>query len=451
MKKIKVLVVEDEGLVARDVELMVKGLGYSVIDVLATGEEAIEKAQKSRPDLILMDITLRGKMDGIEAGEKIRRLTRIPVIYLTAHTDEATFQRAKVTAPYGYTLKPIEQNELKTVIEMALYKHEMEVKLKEREEWLSTILISIGDGVIATNRDGHVTFMNPIAERLTGWIQEASIDRPLYCILNLVSEETKKRVDFSAKDLMEETRLLADYGRLAIVNKGEKTPVEITTTPIKDEAGTAGGLVLVLRDITERRRHEEQLVYLAIHDSLTGLPNRSLFYDRLGQAFAQAKRHQQKIALFMLDLDHFKRINDTFGHHMGDKVLQGVASRLRASIRESDTIARLGGDEFVMLFPELHNDEDAIPIAQRMRQTFHLPFEFDGFRIEITASIGISMYPQDGEDADALLKNADRAMYKVKEKGRGAFRFFTTLRAKDQAGTERISTAAKAVPTSGRH
>ena len=450
MKKIKILVVEDEGLVARDLELMVKGLGYSVVDVLSSGEEAIEKAQKDKPDLILMDITLRGNMDGIEAAEKIRRLTHIPVIYLTAHTDEATFQRAKVTAPHGYTLKPIEQNELKTVIEMALYKHEMEMKLKEREEWLSTILISIGDGVIATNRGGHVTFMNPIAERLTGWSQEASIDRPLYCILNLISEETKKRVDFSAKELMEEGRQLAVDGRLAIVKKGEKTPIEITTTPIKDETGAAAGLVLVLRDNTERKRHEEQLRYLAIHDPLTGLPNRSLFYDRLSLALAHAKRHQQKIALFMLDLDFFKKINDTFGHNMGDKVLQGVANRLKASIRESDTFARFGGDEFVMLFPELHNNEDVVPIAQRMSRAFHLPFEFEGYRIEISASIGISLYPHDGEDAETLIKNADRAMYKVKEKGRGAFRFFTNMR-QGRLKADKISNGPKAASTGDQH
>jgi len=446
MKKIKILVVEDEGLVARDIELMVKSLGYVVCGVLSSGEEAVEEAQKSRPDLVLMDVTLRGKLDGIQAAEKIRQLTQIPVVYLTAHTDEATFQRAKVTAPHGYTLKPIEQNELKTVIEMALYKHEMEMKLKEREEWLSTILISIGDGVIATDCNGRVTFMNPIAERLTGWTEEASIDRPLYCVLNLISGNARTRVDFSAGELMNESRRLAGLDGLMIVNKGEKTPVEITTTPIKEASGAAGGLVLVLRDITERKQYEEQLRTAALHDPLTGLPNRSLFYDRLGLVLAQAKRHQHKIALFILDLDFFKKVNDTFGHHIGDKVLQGVANRLKASLRESDTIARLGGDEFVMLLPELHCEEEVIPIARRMRQTFHLPFEFDGFRIEVGASIGISIYPRDGEDGEELIKNADIAMYKVKEQGRGDFCIFMTMSGKAPAGSEGTPDKAKSAP-----
>src|SRR4030043_2371234 len=169
MDKIRLLVGEDEGLVARDIEDMVRNAGYEVSAVVGTGEDAVEKAETTHPDLILMDIILREAMDGVEAAEKIRERFNIPVIYLTAHTDENTLQRAKITEPLGYTLKPVEQKELMTVMEMALYKHQMEIKLRERQSWLSTILQSIGEGVIATERFGNITFMNAVAEKLTGW------------------------------------------------------------------------------------------------------------------------------------------------------------------------------------------------------------------------------------------------------------------------------------------
>jgi CheY-like chemotaxis protein len=144
MEKTRVLIVEDEGLIARDIENMVLNAGYEVCGIASSGEEAIEKADKTQPDLILMDIVLQGEMDGVEAAEQIRERFNIPVIYLTAHTDEITLQRAKLTEPLGYSLKPVEQKELMTVIEMALYKHQMELKLREREEWLATILQGIG-------------------------------------------------------------------------------------------------------------------------------------------------------------------------------------------------------------------------------------------------------------------------------------------------------------------
>ena len=194
MEKTRILIVEDEGLIARDIEDMVRNAGYEVCSVVGTGEDAIKKAETTHPDLILMDIILRGAMDGVEAAEKIREQFNIPVIYLTAHTDENTLERAKLTEPLGYTLKPVEQKELMTVMEMALYKHQMEIKLRERQGWLSTILQSIGEGVIATERFGNITFMNSVAEKLTGWTQRDSIGKPLTSVLHLVHEDTGKLV-----------------------------------------------------------------------------------------------------------------------------------------------------------------------------------------------------------------------------------------------------------------
>ncbi len=177
MYRCEILVVEDEGIVARDIQATLERLGYSITGTVASGEEAINMARYNHPDLVLMDIVLKGPIDGIEAAQKIRDELDIPVIYLTANADEATVERAKLTEPFGYILKPFEERELHTVVEMALHKHRLERQLQEREQWLSAVLRSIGDGVIATDDVGRVRFMNRIAEELTGWSQAEALDR----------------------------------------------------------------------------------------------------------------------------------------------------------------------------------------------------------------------------------------------------------------------------------
>ena len=425
MEKTRILIVEDEGLIARDIEDMVRNAGYEVCAVVGTGEDAVKKAETTHPDLILMDIILRGAMDGVEAAEKIREQFNIPVIYLTAHTDENTLERAKLTEPLGYTLKPVEQKELMTVMEMALYKHQMEIKLRERQSWLSTILQSIGEGVIATERFGNITFMNSVAEKLTGWTQRDSIGKPLTSVLHLVDEDTGKLVRVSIPELFVNNSSNPLNGNIQIVNFTEKTPVELTYTAIRDDQENIGGLVLVLHDLTERKRYEEKLRYNAVTDHLTELPNRFLFFDRLNMALAQAQRDFQKLAILMLDLDEFKKVNDTYGHNIGDQLLKGVANRLLNMFRKGDTIARWGGDEFILLLPEIRQAEVAKNVAERILHSFNKPFEFDGLKIEITASIGVALFSDDGPDADTLIKNADIAMYHAKDAGRNCFHQYT--------------------------
>ncbi len=424
MEKTRILVVEDEGLIARDIEDMVRNAGYQVCAVVGTGEEAVEKAETTHPDLILMDIILRGEMDGVEAAEKIREGFNIPVIYLTAHTDEITLQRAKLTEPLGYSLKPVEQKELMTVIEMALYKHQMEIKLRERQSWLSTILQNIGEGVIATDPFGNVTFMNPVAEKLTGWNQPESIGKPLTSILHLVDEDTGKLVRVAIPELLANNSSNPINGNIQIVNYVEKTPIELASTAIQDGKESVCGLVLVLHDLTERKRYEEKLRYNAVTDHLTELPNRFLFFDRLKMALAQTQRDFQKLAILMLDLDEFKKVNDSHGHNVGDQLLKGVASRLVNMFRKGDTIARWGGDEFILLLPEIRQADVAKNVAERILHSFIKPFEFDGLKIAITASIGVAIFSDDGSDADTLIKNADIAMYHAKDAGRNCFHLY---------------------------
>ncbi|MBW2636350.1 MAG: response regulator, partial [Deltaproteobacteria bacterium] len=179
MANVKIMVVEDEGIIAKDIRNTLKRLGYTVPVVLSTGEDAIKKTAETHPDLVLMDIVLEGDMDGVEAAEQIRNRFDIPVVYLTAYSDEKTLQRAKITEAYGYILKPFQERELHTTIEMAVYKHKMERRLKQSEQWLAITLKSIGDAVIATDTKGIVTFMNPVAETLTGWKQDEAVGKPV--------------------------------------------------------------------------------------------------------------------------------------------------------------------------------------------------------------------------------------------------------------------------------
>jgi len=260
MANVRILVVEDEVIIAQDIQNMLKKLGYAVSAVASSGEEAIKRVAETLPDLVLMDIVLEGDMDGVEVAGQIRDCFDIPVVYLTAYSDDTTLQRAKITEPYGYILKPFQERELYTNIEMALYKHKMEGKLKESEQWLSTTLKSIGDAVIATDTKGFVTFMNPIAEVLTGWKQEDAGGKPLTDIFDIINKGTGKRVEDPVTKILREGVVVGLEKHTVLIHKdGTRLPIDDSGAPIRDEKGNMAGVVLVFRDITERERAEEDL------------------------------------------------------------------------------------------------------------------------------------------------------------------------------------------------
>ena len=261
MTNAQILIVEDEGIIAKDIQNTLESLGYAVPAIASSGEEAIKKTAETLPDLVLMDIVLEGHMDGVEAAEQIRDRFDIPVVYLTAYADNKTLQRAKITEPYGYILKPFSERELYTTIEMALYKHKMEKKLRESEQWLATILKSIGDAVIATDANGFVTFMNPVAEVLTGWKQKEAAGKPLGKVFNIINEITDKQAKNPVAKVLKEGIVVGLANHTVLIAKdGTKHPIDDSGAPIKDNKGNIIGVVLVFRDITERRKMEEELL-----------------------------------------------------------------------------------------------------------------------------------------------------------------------------------------------
>jgi PAS domain S-box-containing protein len=260
MATTQILIVEDESIVAEHIRRNLEHLGYSVSSVVSSSEKAIKEVEVKVPDLVLIEIELQGKMDGIETANKIRSRFNIPVVYLTAYSDEKTPELAKITEPFGYVIKPFTERELHTNIEIALYKHKMERELKEREQWLSASLKSLGDAVIATDKKGVIKHMNPIAEALTGWKQEDASGKSLATVFNIISEETDKQIENPVTKAIREDIFygLAEH-TLLIMKEGMKIPVDIIGSTIRDDRDSVIGIVLIFFDIIERRRVDEAL------------------------------------------------------------------------------------------------------------------------------------------------------------------------------------------------
>jgi PAS domain S-box-containing protein len=256
----RVLIIEDEFIVAESIRTKLEELDYRPLEVALSGEEGVEKAGEERPDIVLMDIHLRGEIDGIEAARRIRERFDIPVVYLTAFTDRETLQRAKLTQPYGYVIKPFETRELHTIIEMALYKHEAEQKLRETEQRLAATLKSVGDGLITTDAEGIINFLNPMAEALTGWPRDEAVGKELAEVFRVKDEIDSKSLDIPpAKPLPEFSAASPKIqGTVLLARDGRSIPVESNAAPILDRQGKGSGTVVVFRDITERKRAQKR-------------------------------------------------------------------------------------------------------------------------------------------------------------------------------------------------
>ena len=258
----KILIVEDERIVAIDIEQRLRMLGYSVVGSVATGQEALRLCSELHPDLVIMDIRIQGDMDGIATAACIRRDHFIPIVYLTAHSDEQTLERARKTEPYGYLLKPFQERELRTVIEMALYKHQAEKQLRASERRYATTLSSIGEGVIATSRSGTITFLNPMAERLTGWIASQASGKPLAEVFRLREEGTGLAITNPLAWGLNSAKSTERVSVLLAQQHSPDLPIELSVSPILDDQGQEDGAVLVFHDVSERRRQEEEKAQL---------------------------------------------------------------------------------------------------------------------------------------------------------------------------------------------
>ncbi len=260
MSKTQILIVEDEGLIAKDLQSMLRRLGYDVPVTVGTGELAIQTAAANQPDLILMDIQLRGNMDGVTAAQTIKDRQDVPIVFLTANSDEATLQRAKVTDPFGFLIKPFEERSIQAGIEVALYKHKTEKKNREREQWLSTTLKSIADAVVTTDASGNVTFLNAAAESLTGWTHQQSVGRRYSEVFSIVDEETRQAPPDAIAQALAEGITKTGINRTMLRHQdGTERHIEHSVAPIRQDDGKVSGCVIVFSDISAHLKLESEL------------------------------------------------------------------------------------------------------------------------------------------------------------------------------------------------
>jgi diguanylate cyclase (GGDEF)-like protein/PAS domain S-box-containing protein len=409
----QIMVVEDERIVATDLEIRLHRLGYQVPVVVSSGEEALQRAAETNLDLVLMDIVLAGQLDGIETAARIQDSLNIPVVYLTAHGDAGTLQRAKSLEPFGYILKPFDERNLHAAIEVALFRSQLERELKQREEWLAAILQGMGDAVIAIDAKSDIVFMNEVAQALTGYSIEEATGRSLSELVTIIDEETRQSMESAAVKALREGVVVRQGDRTLLVAKeGYKIPVEETASPIKNLKGHVTDVVLILRDISERRQTETILRSLSLTDELTGLKNRRGFLAAAEKTFELAVRRQMGLFLCFFDVDGLKQINDSLGHERGDQAIVTTAEILKASFRAHDILARWGGDEFAVLALDVTNNCSEQSFETRLRESLEYFNAKAGSSDQLSFSIGVVRCDLDKINSlNDLINLADERMY----------------------------------------
>jgi len=420
---LKIFAVDDDPV---DQELLRRYLeevnGYDSELVCLNGREAdFEEAVAQPADAIFLDYLL-GKENGLDKLRVLRAQgVKTPIVMLTGQGDEGLVVELMRAGATDYLAKArLSPDTLERVLRNALKVGELEKQAAIAEEKLrlaAKVFENVLEGVLVTDANACVVSINPAFANITGYAAEDIIGK----------NPSLMRSKFHDADFFREMwHQLSESGqwRGEIWNKRKNGDVFLawqTISAVRNDDGKATHYVSVLFDITERKRHEELVRYQAYHDILTGLPNRQLFHDRLTQALLNARREGEMLGVMFLDLDRFKQVNDTLGHEVGDKLLCEVAKRLKSCIRKGDTVARLGGDEFVLLLPRIKQLRNLTALAEKILESLRVPAKLGEHELKLSTSIGISVYPSDGDKADVMIKRADEAMYQAKQGGRNNY------------------------------
>lgn len=388
--------------------------------------DGLARLRQGSIDIILADFFLADSQ-GIATFDELFKFTPpFPIMMLSNDEEEGLAVEAVQRGAQGFLTKGQFHNSLvPQALRNIIQRKRVEEALFVEKERARVTLESIGDGVLSTDVAGNVTYLNAQAEQMTGWLRDDAAGRPVAEVFHLIDGTTRQTARNPVEQVIEYKKPLGLLANSVLVRRdGYELPIEDSVAPIFDKIGAVTGAVIVFHDITKTQAMAQKMAHMAQHDYLTGLPNRMLLSDRLSQAIIYAKRHGTQLAVLFLDLDNFKHINDSLGHLTGDKLLESVAHRLVGQVRQSDTVSRTGGDEFVILLLEDTQAENAAITAEKIVQSLAKPHHVDAHELHVTTSVGISLFPGDGRDADTLIKNADTAMYHAKQKGRNNYQFF---------------------------
>lgn len=426
-----VLLIHGDGAKARVVKdaLLNSADEFFVVEWVETCSESLRRLRrdgKERIAAVLVNLFLSDS-HGVETFDRIFKIAPdAPILVLSSVEHENSAKLAVERGAQDYILEDhldsyFLPKALRNMLERA---SNVEALFREKER-AQVALNSIGDAVVCTDVSGNVTFLNPVAEALSGWLAAEAIGLPFAQVFRIIDVlDHRHAVDPMALVIETNKTLNLPQGSTLIRRDGLESAIEDSTAPIHDRRGRVTGGVMVFHDVTQARAMSQKMSHLAQYDYLTDLPNRLLLNDRLSQAICAAHRLQQHLAVLFVDVDRFKHVNDSLGHLIGDKLLSSIAKRLVDSVRNSDTISRQGGDEFVILLSSVAHAADAAFSAQKLLTVAGMPHRVDEHDLQITLSVGISIYPDDGTDAETLVKNADIAMLNAKDNGRNNYQFF---------------------------
>jgi len=427
----RILAMEDDPGLSRLLQKSLQRKGYDV-DVASDGEVGISMVAANAYDLLLVDYNMPfcGGTDVIRAlsGKTVCP----PIIMVTGEGSEEVAVEALKLGAADYLVKDVEMKYLEllpVVIDRVLYQQEL---IKERQQMTEAIqeseeryrrLVELSPDGIAIHTDGKFIFMNPSGARIFGARKpDELIGKP---IVDIIHPDFREIVHGRMRQMMALGNSVPWMEEKFIRLDGEEIDVQVAGVAFP--YGGKQAVQVIFRDVTEEKLTKERLERMALYDMLTGLPNRTLFFDRMGQLLALAKRNQYILALLYMDLDRFKHINDTLGHEIGDMLLKEAGQRMTVCTRKADTVARMGGDEFIGICGRIAVAQDAVVVAQKITKALSEPFHLKGHACSISASIGISLYPLDGDDVETLVNKADAAMYRVKETGRGGYSLYSDL------------------------
>lgn len=401
-------------------------LGVEWVNRCGDAVERLRSAEVADISAVVVDLFLPDSQGIDTFNELFRASPHIPILVLSRLRHEEIARLALRRGAQEYLLEERFDGDgfAKALTKMLERANHSGALLLEQERAQLT-LDSIGDGIISIDLAGNITYLNPIAASMTGWSRSEAYGRPLPEVLRLLDGDSRApAVNPLAMAILHNRTVGLSPHCVLIRRDGSESAIEDTAAPIHDRRGKVTGGVIVFHDISKARALSIRMSYLAQHDFLTGLPNRMLLNDRLSQAIALAHRHHSSLAVLFADVDQFKGVNDSLGHPIGDKLLQSISRRLVTCVRDTDTVCRLGGDEFVVLLSEVTDPADAVLSSDKILAALGTPHRIEQLELNVTASIGITVYPGDGKDAETLLRNADTALSHAKANGGNAHHSF---------------------------